>query len=426
MTFLFLIAYISLFILNIVLCLDKKRAFFAPQMWFSGLWCIVGILSNLEIYSLYKPSSFVNITIITGIVVFDIVSMALIEHDARDISAIAPDVLNSKLDVPLIAAINLACIVILVPTLLISISYVMKGDFTALRTAIFSNEFTSTFQNAVRSYLINPIVTATVLVGLTSLFFGKERSALVFLMGLTGCFAITLAEASRVMLIKTLTFLLIAVVVAPKRGISRIKYTRKEKLLTVLAIAILVSASLAISKDRSIDRNYLKSLYTYYFAGPSYLTQLLANGNPSFTLFRDYLLGGASFGGIINIPLMILMYLGFGVKDTTYIVGSVLTSGNLPISPSLTLNAMCTCFFDFFVDWGYMGMFMGPALLGGITALLINSYARAKTIARFSLLVFWFYILTRTVFALDTINPGFIITIMCIVLFCRNSSRSNV
>lgn len=425
MTVLFITIYVTLFILTAALGANRRGLAFAPQMWFSGLWCIVGILSNLGIYDFYKPSLFVNLTIIAGIVLFDIASFLLINMQARDLRKIVPDVLGSRLNLTAIYIVNAACLLFLLPTLFVSLSYIAAGDFTALRTAIFANEFTSTLQNAVRSYLINPIVTATVLVGLVSFFLGKEKGAQVLVVGLIGCFAITMAEASRVMLTKTVTFLIIAAIVAFKKGGIRVKLNLRSKLFIFFALVASVGFCLVITNDRSADGDFLKVFYTYYFAGPSYLTQLLACENSAFTVFEDFLLGGASFGGFVNIPIMVLTYLGFGVKDTTFVVGSVLTSGNLAVSPTMSLNSMCTCFFDFFVDWGYLGIVVGPILLAVFTALIVNSYSKKRTVAQLALLVFWFYILTRTPFALDTINPAFVITMVCIFVFCREFRGPN-
>ena len=402
-----------------------------PLLFFSGLWSIIGLISNLGLYEYYAPSVEVNLIIFVGIVIFNCTYSHLNSRNHSSYNCLSGHNLSIDLAsssvyrVGLIVAVNCACVLYLLPTLASAMSYVLAGQFTALRSSIFNLEFTTTAQNAIRAYIITPIFTATLLLGIVGLITRIKHASLVLVLGIIGCLVITLVEASRIMLVKTILITLISSAVLFSEGIKQL--TKKSKILLILVSIIFIAFCIFITSDRSSDGDIVKVFFTYFFSGPTYLSQLLKNHNQQFILFQDFLFGGATFGGLFNLLLLALSFLGLPVKDTTYIVGSVLTSGNLSVSPTESINAMCTCFFDFIVDWGVAGVIIGPALLALVTSYFANRSAFSPSLKSTALLIFWLYILIRTPFALDTINPAFVITILSIVGFvdCSNTPHSS-
>ena len=421
MTLLFCISYVSLFVISLLMALHESGDPQYPIIFFSGLWCAVGFVANLGIYGYYAPSIEANLMIIAGIAIFDCTyallnnqrsALSLFKNRCKPVDHL---VSTGGYRIGLVISINIICILYLLPTLSSAMTYVFAGQFTALRSSVFNLVFTTTAQNALRSYVITPIFTATLILGIVGLFFRMKYASWALAMGLFGSLVVTLVEASRIMLVKTILIILIASAVLFKKEI--IKLSSKAKLMLLLVSIGFVAFCIYITSDRSSDGDIVKVFYTYFFSGPAYLSKLLSVQGTQFTVFKDFLFGGATFGGFFNLILLALAYLGFPVKDTTYIVGSVLTSGNLPVSPTESINAMCTCFFDFIVDWGIAGVVIGPALLALVTFYIARFSVYKPSLKSVSLHIFWLYILFRTPFALDTINPAFVITVLSILIF---------
>ena len=418
---LFCISYISLFVITAFMALRESSRQQYPLVFFSGLWCIVGFVANLGLYEYYAPSVEVNLMMLAGIVIFNLTYALLNNRKTSDLICKNQHGLISGLTsintyrIGLITIINCLCLLYLLPTLSSAMTYVLTGQFTSLRSSIFNLEFTTTAQNALRSYVITPVFTATLIMGIVGLFYRTRHAPGVLALGIVGSLAVTLIEASRIMLVKMILITLITSVVMFRKKIKKI--SKRAKVLLCLASICSIAFCVYITSDRSSDGDIVKVLFTYFFSGPAYLSQLLNAHNTQFVIFKDFLLGGATCGGLLNLVLLALTFLGFPVKDTTYIVGSVLTSGNLPVSPSESINAMCTCYFDFIVDWGMAGVIIGPALLASVTFFLTRCSIFKPSLKSTSLLIFWIYILIRTPFALDTINPAFTITVMSIIVF---------
>lgn len=426
---LFLISYISLLIITVLMALRESSNPQYPLIFFSGIWCIVGFVANLGLYEYYFPSIEVNLMMLSGIVVFNLI-YALLNNCRLPVfscgneskSAISLSPVN-EYRISLIIVINSLCLLYILPTLASAMTYVLAGQFTALRSSIFNLEFTTTAQNALRSYIITPVFTATLILGIVGLFYRTKHAPLVLAMGIVGSLAVTLVEASRIMLVKTILITLITSAVLFRGEIK--KLSKRAKLILFIVSISFIAFCVYITSDRSSDGDIVKVFFTYFFSGPAYLSQLLNAHNTQFVVLKDFLFGGATFGGFFNLILLALTFLGFPVKDTTYIVGSVLTSGNLPVSPTESINAMCTCYFDFIVDWGMAGVIIGPALLASVTFSLARYSVCKPSLKSVSLLIFWIYILIRTPFALDTINPAFTITILSIIAFvyCGSSPQ---
>ena len=116
------------------------------------------------------------------------------------------------------------------------------------------------------------------------------------------------------------------------------------------------------------------------------------------------LYGAATFGfltNLISIPLIALT----GVRQgSLYILGSVITNHQYWVGNGIYLNAMCTVYYPFIVDWGYIGPFIGPFILAAITFLITKRAYQKITVETASLYIYILYVLFRTVFKWELLN----------------------
>ena len=80
---------------------------------------------------------------------------------------------------------------------------------------------------------------------------------------------------------------------------------------------------------------------------------------------------------------------------------------------------MCTCFYPFILDWGYLGVIIGPVIVALIAGKLTKKLYKERNINTISLYIFFLYVLIRTVFKWDLLNLDFIVVIASLYFFTR-------
>ena len=134
------------------------------------------------------------------------------------------------------------------------------------------------------------------------------------------------------------------------------------------------------------------------------------------------LYGSATFGFLTNFISWILIFFTGKSQGSLYILGSLISNTYYIVAPNVKINAMYTCFYTFWIDWGYLGIILGPILLALFSAYLFKRVYLKGDYKACVMYVFWLYTLTRTVFKLDTIGVGITIVFVCMQFFVRSVS----
>jgi hypothetical protein len=140
---------------------------------------------------------------------------------------------------------------------------------------------------------------------------------------------------------------------------------------------------------------------------------------PQYGGFGELLYGSATFGFITNFISWALIFITGRSQGSLYLLGSVITNVYYAVAPTVSLNAMYTCFYTFWIDWGYLGLIIGPVLLAFFSGYLFKRVYLVGDYRTCVIYVFWLYILMRTVFKLDTIGVDITIVFLCMCLFVR-------
>ena len=149
------------------------------------------------------------------------------------------------------------------------------------------------------------------------------------------------------------------------------------------------------------------------------MTKLMEN-QPQYGGFGQLLYGSATFGFITNFYSWILIFLTGRNQGSLYTLGSVISNTYYSVAPTVRINAMYTCFYTFWIDWGYFGIVIGPIILSLFSVYLFKRVYSKGDYRNCVMYVYWLYILTRTVFKLDTIGVGITIVFVCMRLFTRS------
>lgn len=409
------------FCVGIIIVLWGKNRFGTtrtPLNFFCLVWCIVGGVANIGLYDFYKPVLLVNTTIIFGIVIFALTFSASASVHASSKCFDRRDFEFKNINFKLIYITNIICIGFLLPFLERALSIIAENNFAYLRAFGGDTDVgisTAGWQNTVIDSFIRPVFMTTAILATVMLFSNarKRRKTCMLIFAVSGNLMLSMCTAARGPIVNFLFYFLFAFLIF--RGKNIIKGIWKEKGKILFAV-FLVFVILYITDERSGGKSSLeyniKQFYSYYFSGPVYLSRLLE-------VYTDYGIGGkmlfgsATFGFITNWISFVLIFITGRPQGSLWLLGSVITNRELYIGTSTKLNAMCTGFYPFLLDWGYLGMIIGPVLMGYASAKIYNRVNRKNDAWSYSLYIYWIYVLFRTVFKWDLVNVDFGVFLLC-------------
>lgn len=400
-----------------------------PSGVFCLLWCVVGFVANLGLYEMYTPSGLVNLTIFAGIVLFNFIFNAKSAPipireflDNRDFE------INIKFGI-----VYFCCFVsylFLLPHMRRGISIILSEGFAYLRANASDTTLgisTAGWQNSVIDSIIRPYFMVVSVLSVVCAFSKraetKHRIGLI-VCALLGDTMIVLCTAGRATLVNYMFYFVFGFIVFYGERIFQGIWEQKKNFLFVIILAVLV---LYVTNERaggdSTASDFLETMHTYYFSGPAYLSQLLEN-------YHDYGIGGqllfgqATFGFITNwISSVLILFTGKS-QGSLYLLGSVITNRQYRIGTNTLINAMCTGFYSFIVDWGYAGIVIGPLIIGYMSHKIFKWAYEKRDVWAYMLYIYWLYVLFRTVFKWDLINLDFSIVLMCIIFMRSPQERS--
>lgn len=413
----------------ILLGMQKYRSMINPITFFSVLWMVVLAGANLHLFEFFAPSIEVNLIILIGSAVY---AMVILVSDASETKLTIPANTICGADLISIGWIAFSVLLVLVLTVPLmgeAISAIVDGGgWTALRLENYNPEsnYRSTIQIYGFEYLCIPISRATLIVGSIAFLKKSSNGVGILLLGCAESLLCAVVSAGRGPILNVIMILFWALVLLCTREYfyQIIKLVFKPTIM-ILIIGIIVFI-LLITEDRHVAGATLGStIYQYYFSGPTYLSQLLMQDNLPWIVNRDYMLGWATFGFIINLPLTVGLVLGLGINTSNYWIGSVLTSGNLQIGENAFSNAMCTVYYDFLLDWGWLGAVIGPMILALITIYICKQAQSKRSIFWVSIVILWVFTLFRTTFRWDPVDITFSITVVFLYLFTHKRKRAD-
>lgn len=189
-------------------------------------------------------------------------------------------------------------------------------------------------------------------------------------------------------------------------------------------VLVLILTQMRSSTDINSD-DILEIFHTYYFSGPSYLTQLLENVK-EYGIQGTKFYGADTFGFISNIFSNVMIILTGRPQGTLYIMGAVITNHQYWVGSSTLINAMCTGFYPFILDWGYFGIIIGPFVLGILSLYITKRVYRRRDLFNTALYIYWMYVLFRTVFKWDLVNIDFSVVIISLYMFTHHRRNRRI
>lgn len=367
-------------------------------VYFNLLWVVGAILTSLGLYNSFVPPIKIYIYIFIMLLAFNVTTFFLINKNLKlkkysfnnEILFLSKDKRKSKVNL----LILLTLIILIFPTFLESVSYILVHGYSELRTQVL------TFTNLLQWFLYHyghPIIMAIMIIATIDVVFYK-RNFIVFLIGLICVIMYITIFASRWMLAESILILVLSLL--QKYGNKIINMLKRNKKIVIL-LSSGVALLLFITSQRSLsDTSIMQNIY-YYIFGSINLFGVFSNSLDNYVAANGFLLGQVFFSGIVGVFYDVLKLL-FGVNinsGITYI--NEVVQNYEYVSPTIRMNNNVTMLYAFVSDFGWLGLIIFPSI---IAVFCFRSYKKVllKTtklnlsiyIYTFSLLLFgiveWF------------------------------------
>lgn len=407
-----------------MLCKAKTGSYLNFGSVFTIMWTAVGVMANTGVYGIYLPSTIVNISIIAGVFVFGI-TYAL---KARNEIASADDILSMNCEVrtKMVIVCNIIALIFMLPHFAVSLALIQSRGFAYVRAVNYTGfDVTgrSTLINLVLQDICFPMFFATSILSVIMLLLGKRSGVKILLLSLVNVTVYEIINGARngfVVLILVVVFAFFKIRFPLMR--ERVQnISRSKKRIIYPIVFLLIWMVVYITGERSLgNKSLLENFYYYFFAGPSYLSQLLQQLQ-GYKLNNDLFLGSATFGFIYNIFATLMnTFFGFNIFNSGYTMNSVLSNAYLSVSSSARINAMATVFFPFLMDYGYLGIIIGPMIIAMISQYIAKKQQRRNSIRWYAIGIYWLYVIYRTIFKWELIAMSAFFVLFFIVLFTKN------
>ena len=425
LNYLYCVIFAVELIFSIIISKLVFKSIRTPILFFSVLWCVVGFGSNLCLYGFYSPSSTVNLTISIGIFIFTFFFAIFgLTQDKKRISFVRNNEVDCRINVSLFRLLNAFAILIELIFFAVSLGFLISSGFSfALLRGNVINIFSKLgLLNDIRDYLTKNIITCTSLIAVVYFFCGKnkrfkkETLFIALIENTLFCFS----NAARGALVNLIMYILFAAIIF---GGNKIKtfFKKYKKILAVFLVAVLFVLFMQFKRT---SNSIGETIYIYYFAGPSYMTQLIEDSS-IIRIGDTYLYGNGTFGFITNFYHFLSSRL-FGINNSAEkLIVSDITVKQYFVGDGYYINAMSTCFYVFLLDFGFYGMVIGPLIL---SILLFLFFRRTKNnrIFDFCIYVYLLNVLIRTVFKWELIYIDFSFVVLFMFLLCFKSKKHSV
>ena len=403
------------------LCKQRTGRFFNYGTLYVLIWGLTGFLINTGLYGIYKPSFFVNIVMLLGMLTFAMTYVGLARSEVVPASKVQG--MNATVKHKTIIVANVIVLIFMLPYVVTSLGIIASKGYSYLRAINYTAENItgrSTLINLMLQDVCFPVIFVTIVIGSIFFFLERKQSYLYLILGGINLVIYELINAARNGYVIAIIIILFAYF-----KIKALQFSTKIKIkgmlrsfLITIAVTALVFEIIYVTSQRSLGgKSIFETFYYYFFAGPSYLTQLLEHMS-EYKVGTDLFWGSGSFGFIYNIIANVgNSILHFNIFNTGYVLNSYLSNVYYYVSNSTRINAMATCYFPFLMDFGYFGMILGPFGVALASALIKKNVILKNNIRMHVLDIFWLYVIYRTIFKWELISMASFFIFLFIIVF---------
>ena len=341
----------------------KKKDILNPASVFLAYWGIVVLFAYLQLYEMRETSERAYTYIFIGMIFFAIGALLVDELKFSRKSNVFKYNINY-------VRLNMASMIVIVYSIyrivLISKLLIRGYSWWSIRLMATSGEGGAgtlkggTISDVLYSFVVSPLIYLIVPAIFTELFVGKRKVSSMIL-SFTAMITYSIATVSRSLWAFSIIYI-ISIVLLYKR-----KYVVPEKVKKVMKVAPIIIILLCIIINKiTIMRNNEADILTNAYAYISGALPLFSiHLEEEISNIRTY--GMLTFYGFLNPIFFILNYLHIMPYPKAFL-DAKLVKDNLEtfisISPHINMNAYATLFYDFYIDFGVIGIAIMSFLFG--------------------------------------------------------------
>lgn len=349
----------------------RDRNILSPSSSFTFLYLLVFVLSAFGWYDIYRASDDAYILITLGILCFFLGCMVKRKPQNKKTLFSTGKVLdiNDKLKAPIYWTMFVVCMVILLYSAYTILMFFRSGGnigdvyvLAAAATDGEENELTkNSFQILLESYIAYPVLYLLVPVSVVEFFNTYKKRYLVVAISLA--LLRVILDARRTYLVAFIMIVAFCFILHRKdlryfdtTFQNKIKKIYKYSIIIIILIGyvfILISELRSVAKTGEDQYSTLQTL-TYYYGGS---VQFFEECISKFKI--EYTYGFSSLRGFFAPFFGVFKLFGFDSPDVLENANAYLSeihSHVINISPTKPYNAFATCFFQFYCDFGVVGI----------------------------------------------------------------------
>lgn len=224
--------------------------------------------------------------------------------------------------------------------------------------------------------LVAPLIYLIVPIAIVDFFVGK-RNKMAIILTIIAMFLYSISTVSRAIWAFSIIYILFIFLLYKKKHILSKKVKRALKLSPIIII-VLCFIIYKITLARNSEANFLVNAYAYITGCMPLLTIHLEESISSIRTF-----GMLSLNGFLYPIFFILNYIHILSYPQAF-TNAIMIKRNLEtfysISPQIRMNAYSTLFYNFYIDFGYLGVALGSAIFGFICIKVFNHFKKDKNI----------------------------------------------
>lgn len=256
-------------------------------------------------------------------------------------------------------------------------SYRITSEYGLIFTRIYaytSDEayFGSTLDLYIAQHIIYAFFYSSMIIGITRMVKGGQKHGWINFIGILQMLLFSYTFKGRSAIISVILYLLAAVYIRFNKNSTNVDISQKRKIVKrIRPIVIFIGIYLVIlSLSRFGGTSQLKKFFIIYFGGSvTYFSKLV-----DIAKIR-YEPGFFSLCGIVDFfKLALSVVFGLKLDMGGNVIGSYI-DGATNIGAGLSINAMCSAPFYFYLEFGIIGILVLGFFLGSISSMLQRRYS---------------------------------------------------
>lgn len=411
LTLLYLLIFISVSFLTLIRC----RSIFRINVIFTFIWCLCASLSCYGILGMRIPGAPIHYFVVVTIIVFNLFYLLRITSNPLSNKDDSTPEVNIRM--MLLYILNVVSLISLLPYCLISLRRFLSTGILGYRGDLIkelsANDYTLFFIREIPS----AIFSVTIFI-FAVLLFTKKSNKIIAAIVIIDLLVFTIVFGGRYLILR---FIVTIIITWLAFNSTRLKM-RKIKVRYILfsILFILLVTQIRLGNNYTIVENF-----SLYYVGPLSFLDLIMHNTESFNIFTEYYYGYFTFAPFFE-PIVLFLKFTFGVnwEVPSYLINMYTQNFyNIGSSNLITFNNSTTMLYPFLRDYGYLGLIIGPAILGGIVGCLERRFLEKHSIKSLILYVFLCNVLIDSVLSYTLISTQSGITILLILYLVKNQAR---